>query len=44
MITALVAIFFYQVVYGLDTKSLAKHAFYFRYHDGREVTCADVSI
>ena len=30
MITALVAIFFYQVVYGLDIKSLAKHAFYFR--------------
>jgi hypothetical protein len=36
MITALVAIFFYQVVYGLDIKSVAKHAFYFRYDDGRE--------
>jgi hypothetical protein len=26
MIAALVAVFFYQVVYGLDIKSLAKHA------------------
>ena len=24
------------MAYGLDIKSLAKHAFYFRYHDGRE--------
>ena len=38
MITALVAIFFYQVAYGLDITSLAKHAFYFRYHDGVEET------
>ncbi|MGA9150446.1 MAG: hypothetical protein WBZ36_07705 [Candidatus Nitrosopolaris sp.] len=36
MITALIAIFFYQVVYGLNIKSVAKHAFYFRNHEGRE--------
>lgn len=36
MIVALVAIFFYQVVYGLDIKSVVMHTFYFRDHDGRE--------
>ena len=36
MIVALVAIFFYQVVYGLDIKSVVKHTFYFPDHDGRE--------
>jgi hypothetical protein len=42
MITALVAIFFYQVVYGLDIKSVAKHAFYFRYHDGGYKSLLDI--